>query len=78
VTTAYYANGVSITKETFLLLPTANGRTLTISGHGKCIGGTRAHKTERCNYTFKGTLDTKTTLTKVKVTGTTTLSARST
>ena len=72
-TTGYYANGVSITKETFLLLPTANGSIFTIKGHGKCVGGTRVHKTERCSYTFKGTLDNKTTLTKVKVTRTTTL-----
>ena len=72
-TTIYFASGVSITTETFLLLPTANATIFRISGHGNCADGTRVHKTERCSYTFKGTLDTKTTLTKVKVTGTTTL-----
>ena len=73
VTTTYFADGVSTTKETFLLLPTHTGTIFTINGHGKCAGGTRAHKRERCTYAFKGTLDTKTTLIKIEVTGSTTL-----
>ncbi len=70
--TAYYANGVSKTKDTFkLATPNAKGIS-TITGSGKCVGGTRIHKHEKCSYTFTGTYDTKTTITKVESTGTST------
>jgi hypothetical protein len=69
---AYFANGVGRTKDTFKLgTPDANGIS-AITGHGKCVGGTGIHKTEKCSYSFTGTYNTKTTIAKVKVTGTVT------
>jgi hypothetical protein len=71
--TAYFANGVVKTKDTFkLAAPDAKGIS-AITGSGKCVGGTGIHKAEKCSYTFTGTYDTKTTVAKVKATGTVTL-----
>jgi hypothetical protein len=69
--TAYFANGVSKTLNTFKLgAPNAKGIS-SLTGTGKCIGGgTGVHKHEKCSYTFKGTYNTKTTITEVKATGT--------
>lgn len=67
---AYYANGVSKTADKFKLsAPNAQGIS-TIAGSGKCVGGTGIHQHEKCSYTFTGTYDIKTTVTKVKATGT--------
>jgi hypothetical protein len=70
-TTAYFADGVSKTKNTFRLgAPNAKGIS-SLTGSGKCVaGGTGVHKKEKCSYTFKGTYNTKTTITEVKGTGT--------
>jgi len=68
--TGYFANGVEKTADTFKLgAPNASGIS-AITGSGKCAGGTGVHKSRKCAYTFTGTYNTKTTLTKVKITGT--------
>jgi hypothetical protein len=68
--TTYCANGVSKTKDKFVLnAPNASG-IITYTGSGKCVGGTGVHKKEKCTYTFTGTYDPKTTLDKGKATGT--------
>jgi hypothetical protein len=52
---AYFANGVSKSKETFKL-GAANAQGISaITGSGKRIsGGTSVHKNEKCSYTFTG------------------------
>ncbi len=68
--TFYYANGVSNTSDTFTLAtPDANGNS-AISGSGKCTGGTRVHRHEKCKYTFTGAYNTKTMMVSVTVHGT--------
>jgi hypothetical protein len=48
-------DGVRITKDTFTLgSPHTNGIG-TITGSGKCAGGTGVHQREKCTYTFRGT-----------------------
>jgi hypothetical protein len=69
-TTTYFANGVSTGKDTWTVgVPNAKGISV-ITGSGKCTGGTGYHKRVKCSYTLKGTYDTKTTITAVKLTGT--------
>lgn len=70
VNTIYYADGVAKSKATFSLgKPNAKGL-IAIVGSGRCIaGGTGVHRHERCRYTLKGTFDTKTTRTTVRITG---------
>jgi hypothetical protein len=66
----YFANGVSKGKGTFTLAaPDANGIS-ALTGSGKCTGGTRRHRSERCTYTFSGTYDTASTITKATAKGT--------
>jgi len=68
--TNYFADGTLKTANTFTLSsPDANGIG-NLTGNGKCTGGTGAHKHERCAYTFSGTYDYNTTLTKFTSTGT--------
>ena len=68
--TSYFRDGVSKTKIAFTLsAPDANG-TETLTGSGKCIGGTRVHKKEKCKFTFSGTASMQTNVFTVKVTGT--------
>ena len=70
--TNYFADGVSKTTNTFeVSAPDASGIG-TITGSGKCVGGTGVHKHEHCAYTFTGTFDYKTTLTKLTSIGTVT------
>jgi hypothetical protein len=67
---AYFADGVSRTKDTFTLAtPDANGNS-ALSGSGKCVGGTRVHRHEKCHYTFTGTYNIKTLLVNATVHGT--------
>ena len=69
-TTDYFADGVQKLKETFTLgAPNASGIS-TLTGNGKCVGGTGVHKKQNCTYTFAGTFNSKTTVDTVKVTGT--------
>jgi hypothetical protein len=67
---SYYANGVQKLHETFKLsAPNASGIT-TLTGSGKCVGGTRVHKNEKCTYSFTGTENLSTFRFSVKLTGT--------
>ena len=73
-TTGYYRNGTIKTKSTFkLFAPNAQGISV-IKGSGNCVSGTGAYKHGTCKFTFNGTFDLKTTITKLKTTGTTTQS----
>jgi hypothetical protein len=66
----YFASGVSISKSTFkIFAPNASG-IVTSTGSGKCVGGTGVHKNEKCKWTFRGTINLKTTIAKFKITGT--------
>jgi hypothetical protein len=68
--TSYFRDGVSKTKITVTLgAPDASGIE-TLTGSGKCVGGTRVHKKEKCTFTFSGTANSKTNVFTVKVTGT--------
>lgn len=68
--TAYFADGVAKTKDTFKLGAIDANGVSSITGSGKCVGGTGVHKKETCKYTFTGTYNTKTTVATVDVTGT--------
>jgi hypothetical protein len=66
---SYFANGVSITKDTYTIAaPDANGIS-KIAGSGKCAGGTGVHKKEKCTYTIAGTINTKTLVDSATITG---------
>ncbi len=68
--TTYCANGVSKSKEKYVLnAPNASG-IIAYTGSGKCVGGTGVHKKEKCTFTFKGTFNTKTNIDSAKFTGT--------
>jgi hypothetical protein len=68
--TDYFADGAQKLKETFTLgAPNVNSIS-TLTGSGKCVGGTGVHKTQKCTYTFTGTDNEKTTVYTFKVTGT--------
>ena len=48
--TDYFADGVQKLKETFTLgAPYANDIS-TLTGTGKCVGGTGVHKEQKCTY----------------------------
>jgi hypothetical protein len=68
--TIYFADGVAKAKGTFKLSALDANAISTITGSGKCVSGTRVHKAEKCTFTFTGTYNSKTTITKVKVIGT--------
>jgi hypothetical protein len=70
----YFADGVRLTKDTFTLGPPHTDGLGTITGNGKCVGGTGVHQKETCTYTFAGTYDLATTVVKLKLTGTDTRS----
>jgi hypothetical protein len=68
--TNYFPDGVSKAKGTFTLGALfENGRS-TITGHGKCLGGTRVHRNEKCTFIFRGTYNSDTTIAVVQVIGT--------
>jgi hypothetical protein len=69
-TTTYFANGVGIAKSTFKLGALDANGIAKITGNGKCAGGTRVHKNEKCTFIITGTYNSKTTIAKVKVKGT--------
>jgi hypothetical protein len=56
-TRTYFANGVSLSQDTFTVgNPDAKG-VGTLTGKGHCTGGTRVHSHEKCTYTFTGSYD---------------------
>lgn len=67
--TTYCANGVSKTTASYVLQAPKNG-VIAYTGSGKCVGGTRVHKNEKCTFTFKGSFNEKTNIDSAKVTGT--------
>lgn len=58
-----------LTESFELGAPNANDIS-TLTGNGKCVGGTGVHKMRKCNYTFIGTDNVKTSVYTFKVTGT--------
>ena len=68
--TDYFADGVLKAKETFKLGAPNASSIAAITGSGKCVGGTRVHRNQKCTYTFRGTENVKTLIINVKVTGT--------
>jgi hypothetical protein len=68
--TAYFANGVSKTTDTFAFSALNSTGISTVTGSGKCAGGTGVHKNEKCTYTFMGTFNSKTGISIIKVKGT--------
>jgi hypothetical protein len=68
--TTYFADGVRRTEDSFTLSPPHTDGTGTITGSGKCVGGTGIHKAEKCTYTITGTYNTNTTVVKIEITGT--------
>jgi hypothetical protein len=70
--TTYYANGVGRSRDKFTLsVPNAAGIS-TITGTGRCTGGTRVHRHEQCSYTFTGVFNTRTNAVSARVRGTVT------
>jgi hypothetical protein len=71
--TRYQANGIGKFEEEFTLgAPDASGM-IPITGSGKCVqGGTGVHKSEKCKYTYTGTLNPNTNVVNFNITGTTT------
>jgi hypothetical protein len=68
--TTYFADGVRRTTDSFTLSPPHTDGVGTISGSGKCVGGTGIHQMEKCTYTFTGTYSTNTTVVMIKIAGT--------
>ena len=68
--TTYSASGVSKRRDTFAFSALNSSGISTVTGSGKCAGGTGVHKSEKCTYTFTGTFNAKTGVSIVKVTGT--------
>jgi hypothetical protein len=68
--TTYFANGVSKRKDTFTLSALNSSGISTVTGSGKCAGGTGVHRNEKCTYAFKGTFNSKTGISILNVKGT--------
>jgi hypothetical protein len=66
----YFADGVRLTTDSFVLTPPHTDGIGTIIGSGKCVGGTGIHTTEKCSYTITGTYSTQTTVVKMRIAGT--------
>lgn len=58
--TSNFKDGRQTASETFTLgVPRLDGIG-TITGRGRCTGGTNQHQLEKCSYTLKGTYDLRT------------------
>jgi hypothetical protein len=68
--TTYFADGVRRTSDSFTLSPPHTDGVGTITGSGKCVGGTGIHQMEHCTYSLTGTYDTNTTVVMIKIAGT--------
>ncbi len=68
--TIYYRDGVSKQLISWKQLAPNSSGISKFTGHGKCAGGTGIHKKEKCNYTFTGTYNGKTTWNDIRLTGT--------
>ena len=70
VATTYYGNGKAVAHDSYQLsAPDANG-IITLTGTGRDVSGTGVWKYVKSRYTVKGTLDSKTGIAHVKLTGT--------
>jgi hypothetical protein len=68
--TSSYKDGRQTASETFTLgTPRLDGIG-TITGHGRCTGGTNQHQLEKCSYTFAGTYDLRTDVFDITLSGT--------
>ncbi|MDQ2894152.1 MAG: hypothetical protein M3Y09_00650 [Actinomycetota bacterium] len=68
--TSNYKDGRQTASETFTLgIPRLDG-VGTITGHGRCTGGTNQHQLEKCSYTLKGTYDLRTSVFNITLSGT--------
>jgi hypothetical protein len=75
-TITFFRDGARTTKDTFTLgVPGIDGIG-TITGKGICTGGTGFHKFETCTYTFRGTYDLNTSVTRITMTGTDTRASK--
>jgi hypothetical protein len=68
--TSYLASGVSKREDKFTLSALNSSGISTVTGSGKCTGGTGVHKKEKCTFTFTGTFNSKKGVFIVKVKGT--------
>lgn len=68
--TSNFKDGRQTASETFTLGPPRLDGVGTISGHGKCTGGTNRHQLEKCAYAFRGTYDLKTSVFEITLSGT--------
>jgi hypothetical protein len=66
----YYANGMQRTVDTFSFGAPHTDGVGTVTGNGKCAGGTGVHQKETCTYTMTGTYDLQTGVTKLRFGGT--------
>jgi hypothetical protein len=69
-TISFFRDGDRTTRETFTLNAPNTSGIGTITGKGTCTNGTNFHKVETCTYTFKGTFDIFTHVTKITMAGT--------
>jgi hypothetical protein len=69
-TTAYYANGAAVTKDSFTVGMLDSSGIGAVTGTGRCAGGTGIHKHQSCHYKLTGTYDSKTMITHGTATGT--------
>jgi hypothetical protein len=69
-TITFFRDGARTTKDTFTLGVPGTDGIGAIAGKGICTGGTGFHKFETCTYTFKGTYDLNTSVTRITMTGT--------
>ena len=68
--TSNYKDGRQTAAETFTLgVPRLDGIG-TITGHGRCTGGTETTQLEKCSYAFRGTYDLRTGLFAITLSGT--------
>jgi hypothetical protein len=71
--TRYDANGIGKYEEEFTLGAADASGMIPYTGSGKCVqGGTGVHKSEKCKYTFTGTLNPNNNVVNFNITGTTT------
>jgi hypothetical protein len=67
--TTYFADGVRRTADSFTLSPPHTDGVGTITGSGKCVGGTGIHRLEKCTYTITGTYNIQSTVVMIRIAG---------
>jgi hypothetical protein len=69
-TISFFRDGDRTTRDTFTLNAPNTAGVGTITGRGTCTNGTNFHKFETCTFTFTGTYDLFTHVSKITMTGT--------